>query len=118
MKDMYTLSKTEEGLYISSLTSGDAYNVANAINLGKNVKLEQIQNAIEKIFEAHPYLWTVLSVSDEGIVQKHIVKNKIEVEYEEVDKIDIKLKPFEIVGKPLYRFKVFKCKGESLPSLV
>ncbi len=112
MKDMYTLSKTEEGLYISSLTSGDAYNVANAINLGKNVKLEQIQSAIEKIFEAHPYLWTVLSVSDEGIVQKHIVKNKIEVEYEEVDKIDIKLKPFEIVGKPLYRFKVFKCKGE------
>ena len=34
MNKNYPLTKSEQGLYISSLNSGDAYNLANTINLG------------------------------------------------------------------------------------
>lgn len=33
MNKHYPLSKSEQGLYISSLNSGDAYNLAHTVNL-------------------------------------------------------------------------------------
>lgn len=37
MNKHYPLSKSEQGLYISSLNSGDAYNLAHTVNLGNDV---------------------------------------------------------------------------------
>ena len=59
MNKNYPLSKSEQGLYISSLNSGDAYNLANTINLGKDVSLESVYKALNAVFVAHPYLFTV-----------------------------------------------------------
>ena len=108
----YSLSKAEESMYVSSLNGGDAYNLTNLINLGKDYSPKEIESAINKIFEAHPYLWTVLTTNDEGAIQKHIEEEKITLECEEVKKIDAKSPPFEMLDKHLYRFKLFKCKGE------
>ena len=47
----YPLSKSEQGLYISSLSSGDAYNLANTVNLGKNVTLEQVNKAVKEVLK-------------------------------------------------------------------
>ena len=111
-KDFYNLSKTEESMYVSSLTGGDAYNLANLLKLGKDVTPEQVEKALNDVFEAHPYLWTVLSTSDDGVIQKNIVPEPIKLECEEVKEIVVNSPPFELQNKHLYRFKLFKCNGE------
>ncbi len=112
MNKNYPLSKSEQGLYISSLNSGDAYNLANTINLGKDVSLESVNKALNTVFEAHPYLFTVLSIDEEGNITKHIEKEDIKVKLEEVKELKIDSKPYELTDKHLYRFKLFKVAGE------
>ena len=85
MNKRYPLSKSEQGLYISSLVSGDAYNLANTINLGKDVALDQVNNSLKKVFEAHPYLFTVLSIDDDGNIVKHIEEEDVKVSLEELN---------------------------------
>ena len=80
MSKYYPLSNSEQGLYISSLTSGDAYNLANTVNLGKDVSFEQVQNALKAVFNAHPYLFTILSIDDDGNIVKHIEEEDIKLE--------------------------------------
>ncbi len=41
-KEFYPLSKSEEGIYISSLNGGDAYNLAHTVNLGKDFTKQQV----------------------------------------------------------------------------
>ncbi len=101
MNKNYPLTKSEQGLYISSLNSGDAYNLANTINLGKEVTKEQVNTAINAVFEAHSYLFTVLNIDEEGNIYKHIEKEEINLPFEEVKEIKIDSKPYELLNKHL-----------------
>ena len=108
----YPLSKSEQGLYISSLSSGDAYNLANIVNLGKNVTLEQVNKAVREVFKVHPYLFTVLSIDEDGNITKHIEKEEVNVELQVVKELKIESKPSDLLNKHLYRFKLYKVKDE------
>ena len=66
------LTKSEEGLYVSSINGGDAYNLANTVNLGKDFTIEEIKNALNKVVEAHPYLFTTLTIDEEGNIYKEL----------------------------------------------
>ena len=114
MSNFFPLSKSEEGLYISSLSGGDAYNLANTVNLGKDVGVDQVNAALNKVFEAHPYLFTVLSSSDSGEIVKHIEKEELKVEVEEVRELNIVSLPYELLDKHLYRFKLYKVGGDNI----
>lgn len=108
----YPLSKSEQGLYISSLQGGDAYNLANLVNLGKNVTYERVKDALDKVIKAHPYINTVLSNDEEGNVVKSIKNDSFELPYEEVKELNIDSKPYDLLDKHLYRFKLFNLKGD------
>jgi len=110
----FPLSKSEEGLYISSLSGGDAYNLANLVNLGKDYSLQDIENALKKIFEAHPYLFTVLSTDDNGNVVKSILPEDIVLKEEVVKEVKVASLPYELLDNHLYRFKVFNKDGERI----
>ncbi len=112
MEKKYPLSKTEEGIYVSCLKPTDAYNVANVLNLGKDIDIERIKDAIYKIFDAHPYLNTVLYQDEDGQIYKKIVNDKPTIEYKEVSKLDIKPYPFELLNKHLYYLCIYKYKNE------
>lgn len=112
MAKTFPLSKSEEGIYISSLTSGDAYNLAHVVSLGKDVNKTQVENALTKVVEAHPYIFTVLSNDEDGNVVKSIKQEKINLAYEEVNKLNIVSEPYKLLDSPLYRFKLFKVKDE------
>ena len=111
-KQFFPLSKSEEGIYISSLNGGDAYNLAHLVNLGKAFKKEDVESALKKVLEAHPYLNTELSTNDEGNIVKSIVDREFKLEYEEVKEVKVDSKPYELLNSPLYRFKLFKVKDE------
>lgn len=111
-KQYFPLSKAEEGIYISSINGGDAYNLAHIVNLGKSVNKEQVEKALNEVAKAHPYLFTVLSNNEDGRVVKSIIEEDIKLDYQEVDKLNIISKPYELLNKHLYRFKLYKVKDE------
>ena len=111
-KQLFPLSKSEEGIYISSLNGGDAYNLAHTVNLGKDFKKEDVEKALKKVLEAHPYIFTVLSSDDEGRIFKSIQEREFKLEYEEVKELHIESKPYQLLNSPLYRFKLYKVKDE------
>ena len=112
MNKFYPLSKSEQGLYISSLSSGDAYNLAHTVNLGKDVTLKKVSDALKKVCDAHPYIFTILSIDESGNIVKHIEKEEIKLELEEVKVVKITSLPYELLNKHLYRYKLYKVKDE------
>ncbi len=112
MNKYYPLSSSEQTLYISSLNSGDAYNLANLVNLGKEISLKEVQKALQSVFQAHPYLFTVLSIDEEGNIVKHIEQEEVKLELEEVKEVKVDSKPYELLNKHLYRFKLYRVKDE------
>ena len=107
MEKRYPLSKTEEGIYVSCLKETDAYNVANVLNLGKGINLDKLKDSIDKIFEAHPYLNTILFQDEDGKIYKKIVDDKVNIEYKEVSKLDIKPYPFKLLNNHLYYLCIY-----------
>ena len=108
------LTKAEEGLYVSSINGGDAYNLANTVNLGKDYTPEQVKDALNKVVEAHPYIFTVLNVDEEGNIYKELKVTKLDVKVEEVNELKIESLPYELTNSPLYRFKIYKVKGDTV----
>ena len=105
MQKIYPLSKSEEGLYFSSLEAGDAYNLANTVSLGKDVNPTKVEEALNKVFEAHPYLFTILSVDEEGRIRKSIEPENIKLACEKVDEVKIESLPYELLNEGL-RFNI------------
>ena len=70
MNKFYPLSKTEEGIYVACLNETDAYNLSNYLLLDNDVDLDRFKKAIKKVFDNHPYLFTVLSLNEDGNVLK------------------------------------------------
>ncbi|MBP5465958.1 MAG: hypothetical protein J6Y43_00130, partial [Clostridia bacterium] len=112
MKDFYPLSKTEEGIYVSCLKETDAYNLTNYINLGKDVDADKLRRATEAVFEAHPYLFTVLFIGNDGKVYKKIVPEKLDIPLIEEDEFTLSSPPFKMTDEHLYRLSIHLVKGE------
>ena len=110
--EFYPLSKTEEGIYVSCLTETDAYNLGNLVNLGKNIDIDKFKNAVNKVFDAHPYLFTVLFLGDDGNIYKKIRIKKIDIPLIETDKIEIDSKPYKMLDEHLFRLALYKSNGE------
>ena len=102
MKEFYPLSKTEEGIYVSCLKQTDAYNLTNVINFGPNIDEAKFNDALNKVFEAHPYLFTILFQDENGSIYKKIEKEKINIKVENVDNTDFKSYYFEMLNNHLY----------------
>ena len=108
------LSKSEEGIYVSSLSGGDAYNLANTVNLGNKYSTKDIIEAINKVCEAHPYIFTILSIGEDGNIYKEIKETKVEVEVQRVDELNIVSLPYELLNSHLFRFKIYECKDDKI----
>ena len=112
MKGYYPLSKTEEGIYVSCLKQTDAYNLTNVINFGPNIDESKFNDALNKVFEAHPYLFTILFQDENGSIYKKIVKEKIEIKVENIDNTNFKPYYFEMLNNHLYHLHLYKYKND------
>ena len=112
MEKLYPLSKTEEGIYVSSLKQTDAYNIANVINFGKHLNVEKFKKAIDDIFAAHPYLFTILIQGEDGKIYKRIEEEKIDLKVEKIANLDFKIYPFELLNSHLYRLALYEYNDE------
>ena len=110
--EFYPLSKTEEGIFVSCLKETDAYNLANLVNLGADLDVNKFADSVKKVFEAHPYLFTVLFQGDDGNIYKKIRTKKIDIPVIEVNKLEIESKPYKMLDEHLFRLALYKCNGE------
>ena len=110
--EFYPLSKTEEGIFVSCLKETDAYNLANLVNLGSILDVNKFADSVKKVFEAHPYLFTVLFQGDDGNIYKKIRTKKIDIPVIEVNKLEIESKPYKMLDEHLFRLALYKCNGE------
>ncbi len=112
MKEIYPLSKTEEGIYVSCLKQTDAYNIASVMNFGGSLDVKKFNDALNKVFDAHPYLYTILFQGEDGSIYKRIEKEKIELKVEDVDNNDFKPYYFELLNKHLYHLHLYKFNND------
>ena len=112
MSQYYPLSKTEEGIYVSCLTPTDAYNLTNVLRLGKSLDVPRFTAAVAAVFDAHPYLFTVLFEGEDGGIYKKLQPVHIELPVVEVDELDVQSPPFEMLGRHLFRLALYRVAGE------
>ncbi len=112
MKNYYPLSKTEEGIFASCLTPTDAYNLTNYVDLGTDLDVDRFVKGVKSVFEAHPYLNTVLTQGEDGAILKHVEPREIEIPLIEENDLHLESPPFEMIGSHFYRLSLHKVAGE------
>ena len=108
----WPLSKAEESMYVSSISGGDAYNLANLIHLGKDTSLGEVNKALKEVLKAHPYLFTVIHLDEEGNLYKTIEEEDVILKLQEVNEVNIVSLSFELLDHHLYRFGLYKKDDE------
>ena len=112
--EKYYLSQSELGILLECLNPTTKYNLPSLLPLGENIDVNKLRKAINKFFEKHPGIFTIVRKDDEGNFYKECLKEEIEVPLIEVDKIDKKalVREFNIFDSHLYRFELLKVKKE------
>ena len=114
---MKRVQATQEvlGIYLSCLQPTSAYNLPTLLPVDNRGE-EQVKAALEKVVEAHPHLRATFDM-EEGVLYECEGEGKLVFEALSVDAIDKQslIRPFELLGKPLYRFAFIKTpKGNYL----
>ena len=114
----YPLSKTEYGIYIEQVSKENtAYNLPLKIELGSDVDLERLTEAIRTVVDAHPCLRSAFDVDENGDAFKYLRDCEVEVTVIDSDDIDLYslVKPFDLHKDILFRFYIIRsAKGNTL----
>lgn len=103
----YPLSKTEYGIYIEQISSGDcAYNLPLLIGLPDRMDIDRLERAIRTAVDAHPCLFTSFGVDENGEVYKYLRNEEVQIQRVKTDVFDPYdyVKPFDLHCDRLYRF--------------
>ena len=111
--EKYYLSQSELGILLECLNPTTKYNLPSLMELGENVDVKKLKEAINKFAHVHPGIFTILRKDDEGGFYKEFLEEEIDVPLIELEKIDKKslVREFELFGSHLYRFEILKVKN-------
>lgn len=91
------------------------WNIPLFFRLGEGTDLHRLASAVERVLEAHGVFSTVLAINDSGdVVQKYSpdMRSKVEIEQlSETELVDVReslVRPYKLIGIPLYRVRIFK----------
>ena len=112
-KKYYPLTQSEQGIYLSCLQDTDAYNLSNYLLLDNDIDLDRFKESIKTVFDNHPYLFTILSLDENGNVTKSIDKEDIIINdiYKE-DTYLVDSLPFKMLDSHLYRLDIIHYQNE------
>ena len=113
LQDDYPLMQNQMGVFIDSTTQGASidYNIPLLMKISPSIEPEKLQQAVCRAVDAHPYMKAVLSTGADGSVRA--LRSDDAEPVVEIIKADTLpeakdlVVPFEIVGGPLYRIKIF-----------
>lgn len=109
------LSKTQMGIYAESMAFPEStlYNVPLLGKLGEHISVERLKNAIAKAAHAHPGLNTRIMMDESGEVLQQISDDGCRVDVIEMSDAEFAqrketlVRPFDLMGGPLYRFEIY-----------
>jgi len=115
----YGITKTQEGIYVESVSKPDAtiYNIPVLLEISEAVELEKLKSAVVCAVNAHPYIKTRLFLNEEGDVRQRRMDGDfsfdeaaIEVLHaESLEQVkDSLVKPFKLLGGSLFRVKIIQ----------
>lgn len=117
----YPLMQNQMGVFVECQMNADSvdYNIPTLFKISEKLDIEKLKSAVVKAVDAHPYIKATLATSEDGSVCA--VRNDDAVAAVEiVDVVGLPangdlVKPFTLIGSPLYRIKIFKTqKGNFL----
>lgn len=117
----YPLMQNQMGVFVECQMNADSvdYNIPTLFKISEKLDIEKLKSAVVKAVDAHPYIKATLATSEDGSVCA--VRNDDAVAAVEiVDAAELPangdlVKPFTLIGSPLYRIKIFKTqKGNFL----
>lgn len=117
----YPLMQNQMGVFVECQMNADSvdYNIPTLFKISEKLDVEKLKSAVVKAVDAHPYIKVTLATSEDGSVCA--VRNDDAVAAVEI--VDVAelpangdlVKPFTLIGSPLYRIKIFKTqKGNFL----
>ncbi len=113
----YPLTKTQEGIFIESIAKVGStnYNIPLLFKIDKSIDINKLNESVIKALKAHEYLLTTLKMDDDGNIKAIRKEAEPKVEIIKANKLDQKslVRPFEIVGGPLYRVEIYECKDNN-----
>ena len=113
----YPLTKTQEGIFIESIAKPGStnYNIPLLFKIDKSIDLLKLKDSIINAIKAHEYLMTTLKMDDDGNIKALRIEKEPAVDILKVDTIDQKalVRPFEIIGGPLYRVEIYETKKDN-----
>ncbi len=121
ISDSYPITKTQEGIYIESITRPDStlYNIPVLMKVDDALDENRLKNSIAAAVEAHPYIKTELFTDEEGNIRHRrmdaakFTADDIEtITAESLDDIKSKLvKPFTLSENRLFEWKIIRAGG-------
>ena len=105
----YPLTKVQEGIFVECTTQPDTtvYNIPFLLKIDPSVDLDRLEEAINKVIDAHSYLKMRLKMTEQGdVVATRNDETKVEIQ--RLDRSEIKdfndlVKPFDLLQDALVR---------------
>ena len=115
LREEYPLSMTQLGIYADSvhLAGTTAYNIPSLYKLGGSVDMGRLRDALERAFQAHPFLFMTLRQGDDGDVRavRH-APGQFDIPVgDALPPINELVRPFDLgAGEPLFRVGLYDTK--------
>lgn len=110
----YPLTRSQMGIFIECSSNPDSvtYNIPLLVKLGKGADPDRLVPAVRKALSAHPYVKATLFSNPDGEIRvRRDERKEVEVELITIDhtpESEELVRPFPLLGKPLYRASVLK----------
>jgi len=114
-REFYPLTENQLGIYYEWEKDQQAlqYNIPEVIKFSNKVDSNQLQKAVVKVIEAHPYLKTCLGMKEGQVVQLRKDFEPVRIEVAKVSEAEIQsikkafVQPFNLFIGPLYRIAIY-----------
>jgi len=116
LQNDYPITKTQEGIFVECAAKPNTtnYNIPILFKLPKDTDVQKLKSALIKAVDAHPYLKTTLFMNSDGNIRaKRENVQTVVGEYVVAElNVDNIVRPFTLLGSPLYRVEIYKTKTE------
>ncbi len=113
----YAISKTQEGIYVESVSKPDAtvYNIPVLLEISRNLDIDKLKSAVVAAVNAHPYIKTRMFLNEEGDLRQRRMDGDYSFDEASIEIIkassleeikDNLVKPFKLIGGSLFRVKI------------
>ena len=117
--DKYPITNTQAGIFVECVANSGTtiYNIPILLKIDEAINTNELQKAIIKAIDAHPYVKAIFTMDDTtgDIYAKPVNDEKYNIKVvtrDEIGDLNSLVKPFAILNKSLYRVEIIETKKD------